>query len=162
MYDTGIAYLLWFLGGFGVLGLHRFYLNKVGTGVLWVCTAGLCGIGAFVDLLTLPSQVRDANLRKSYQLALAGGAMRPQYLQPPAAKRDSVERVILKTAKRNGGYVTPSEAALEGDFSIEEAKAALEKLSSKGFAEMRIRTNGVIVFVFPEFLKEGRNEFADL
>jgi len=162
MYDTGIAYLLWFLGGFGVFGLHRFYLNKVGTGILWACTGGMLGIGAFVDLLTLSSQVREANLRKSYQLALSAGQMRPQYLQAPAVKRDSIERVILKTAKRNGGYVTPSEAALEGDFTIEEARAALEKLSSKGFAEMRIRTNGVIVFVFSEFLREGRNEFADV
>ncbi len=162
MYETGIAYLLWFLGGFGTLGLHRFYLNKVGTGLLWLCTGGMCFVGAFVDLLTLPSQVREANLRKSYRAALAGAQAMPRYLPNPPVQRESVERVILKTAKKNGGYVTPSEVALEGDYRIEEAKEALEKLSAKGFAEMRIRTNGVIVYVFSEFVREGRNEFADV
>jgi TM2 domain-containing membrane protein YozV len=161
MYDTGIAYLLWFLGGFGTLGLHRFYLNKVGTGILWICSGGVFGVGAFVDLLTLSSQVREANLRKSYQAALAGGAMRPQYLPNPVP-RDNIERVILKTAKKNGGYATPSEVALEGNFNLDEARTALEKLAAKGFAEMRIRTNGVIVYVFSEFLREGQNDFTDI
>jgi hypothetical protein len=160
MYETGIAYLLWFLGGFGTLGLHRFYLNKVGTGILWICTGGMVGIGAFVDLLTLPAQVRDANMRKSYKLALAGGQGLP--LAAPAAAKDSIERVILKTARRNSGYVTASEVALEGNYGIEEAKSALEKLSAKGLAEMRIRTNGAIVFVFSEFVREGQNDFADI
>ncbi len=159
MYETGIAYLLWFLGGFGTLGFHRFYLNKVGTGILWLLSGGMFGIGAFVDLLTLPMQVREANLRKSYQAALNGPQVRPLVQTSP---KDSLERVILKVARKNSGYVTASEVALDGDFSIEEAKAALEKLSATGFAEMRIRTSGVIVFVFPEFMREGAREFADI
>ncbi|MBN2048976.1 MAG: NINE protein, partial [Spirochaetales bacterium] len=27
MYSTLVAYLLWFVSGFGALGLHRFYLG---------------------------------------------------------------------------------------------------------------------------------------
>lgn len=61
MRSTGIAYLLWFLGGFGVLGLHRFYAGRVGTGILWFFTGGLAGIGAFVDLFLIPGMVADAN-----------------------------------------------------------------------------------------------------
>lgn len=55
------AYLLWFLGLFGILGLHRFYLGKVGTGILYLLTLGLVGVGATIDLFTLGAQVDRIN-----------------------------------------------------------------------------------------------------
>jgi TM2 domain-containing membrane protein YozV len=59
MYSTGIAYLLWFF--LGVFGVHRFYLGKTGSGLLWLLTGGLCGIGQVVDLFLIPSMVDEAN-----------------------------------------------------------------------------------------------------
>jgi TM2 domain-containing membrane protein YozV len=60
MKSTGVAYLLWLIGGFGALGLHRFYTGNAVSGLIWFFTGGLLGIGAFVDLFLIPGLVRDA------------------------------------------------------------------------------------------------------
>ena len=43
-------WLCFFLGG---LGVHRFYVGKTGTGILWLCTGGLGAIGWFVDMIVI-------------------------------------------------------------------------------------------------------------
>jgi TM2 domain-containing membrane protein YozV len=39
-----------FLGEFGI---HRFYVGKIGTGILYLCTGGLFGIGWIVDVIMI-------------------------------------------------------------------------------------------------------------
>lgn len=58
-YDYTAAWvLLTFLGFFGA---HRFYLRKWGTGLLYLFTLGLLGIGILYDYWTLNSQVSELN-----------------------------------------------------------------------------------------------------
>lgn len=46
-----VAFLLcWFLG---YLGIHRFYVGKTGTGILYLLTVGIFGIGIFVDWIVI-------------------------------------------------------------------------------------------------------------
>jgi hypothetical protein len=47
-------------------GMHRFYVGKVGTGILWLFTWGLCGIGQLVDLI----MIATGKFRDNYGLPL--------------------------------------------------------------------------------------------
>lgn len=62
-YDGPYSYdLAWVLQTFlGVLGLHRMYIGKWWTGVLWLLTGGLFGVGYIYDYVTLNEQVSLAN-----------------------------------------------------------------------------------------------------
>jgi len=45
-----LAILCWFFGG---LGVHRFVVGKIGTGIVWLLTLGCFGIGVLVDFIMI-------------------------------------------------------------------------------------------------------------
>ncbi len=175
MFSVTITYLLWLLSGCGVLGFHRFYLKKVPTGILYFFSAGLCGFGAFYDLITIPHQVREANLKAKYMAAMEY----EKHMGKPIAFSNNhsneiiddrkktkntelsdanIEQEILKLAKSEGGIVTPGSLALEIHISLKKAEENLHKLVANSFAEMRITKDGRVVYLFKEFI----TDFTDL
>lgn len=56
-----VAYALWGLGLFGINGIHRFYLGKPVTGLIWLFSRGFLYIGQFCDLFLIPSMVKGRN-----------------------------------------------------------------------------------------------------
>ena len=63
---TAAWILLTFLGA---LGIHRFYLGKWGTGLIFLFTGGLLGFGVLYDLWTLNGQVSEINQRETLRVA---------------------------------------------------------------------------------------------
>ncbi|MDR0551226.1 MAG: TM2 domain-containing protein [Spirochaetaceae bacterium] len=167
MYSKTFAYLLWFFSGCGWLGLHRFYLRKPATAVLWMCTGGLFGIGSIYDLITLGSQVDNANMRAAlfngsaasaaaaYGAGFAGGT---RFVRDGSSRivrdKETAERAVLRLAKANNGIITAADLSLETGITMDEAKKKLEELAAKGHIDMRVKSNGALVFTVNEFLQD--------
>ncbi len=48
----------------GIFGLHRFYMGKIVTGLIYLLTAGLLGIGIIYDFWTLNEQISSINTER--------------------------------------------------------------------------------------------------
>ncbi len=73
MRSVGVAYGLCVLGFVCVAGIHRFYAGKYITGLIWLLTGGLLGIGTVVDLFLIPRMIE----RRNRELAAAGSYQVP-------------------------------------------------------------------------------------
>ena len=125
-------------------------------------------IGSIYDFFTLPGQVREANIRNALynrefkqfrnSQPVNGQTEDWRYANDAQFKvvngkgheKDSIEHVILKLARENKGILSVSEVALGAHISIEEAKKCLDTLVSKGFAELRVRKSGSLVYIIPD------------
>ena len=65
--QTGGGYnLAWiFLIFLGIFGIHRFYQGKIVTGLIYLLTGGIFGIGYIYDILCLNEQVCDQNQHRA-------------------------------------------------------------------------------------------------
>lgn len=57
--DFNLAWLL--LAFLGLFGIHRMYMGKWITGLIYLCTGGLLGLGYIYDLWTLNDQISLLN-----------------------------------------------------------------------------------------------------
>lgn len=161
MYKEGIGYGLWCLWLFGLAGVHRIYMGKYGTGILWLLTWGLFGIGQFVDLFRMKGLIKDANIREGYlphpRLAsrLQGGTSSPPQggsSQPALPPRpQNVQQVLLKAAQANGGALTVTQGVVTTGLTFEQVEEILREMVAKGYVDVDNAPNsGVVVYRFPE------------
>ncbi len=156
-HSKGLCYGLWCAGLFGACGIHRFYLGKIGTGILYLLTLGLLGIGQLYDLFAMNRLVRKADIREGHvphprQLALAQA--RSNQPQLPAIKPGpppTLRQALLQAAVKNGGELTVTQAVMATDRSFEEVETALREMVDKGYVDIdNAPGSGVIVYRFPD------------
>jgi TM2 domain-containing membrane protein YozV len=58
-YDYTLAWI--FLTFLGVFGIHRFYMGKWVTGLVYLCSGGLVGLGILYDYWTLNETISERN-----------------------------------------------------------------------------------------------------
>lgn len=158
MYKEGIGWGLWCLWMFGLAGVHRIYMGKYGSGILWLLTWGLFGVGQFVDLFRMKALVREANIREGYlphprlaerlQAPASAGAASSMTALPP---RQNVQQLLLKAAQGNGGALTVTQGVVTTGLTFEQVEGILRDMVAKGYVDVDNAPNsGVVVYRFPE------------
>jgi TM2 domain-containing membrane protein YozV len=123
------AYLLWFFFIFGLSGVHRFYLGKPVSGILYFLTFGFFGIGQFLDLLLIPGMVDEKNIKYKVLYSSSDAFFQPAIVRDVgyAHAQPSLEVQILKVCRdRNGA--TLSDCVIATEITVKEVKAKIEEL----------------------------------
>ena len=166
--NKGVAFALWLACLMGLCGIHRLYLGRIGTGLLWLFTGGLLGIGQFVDLFLLPGMVREENMKSAAFRALQEkrmlGAMQQRQMAVPAlqgqlalplgqqSEPDTPEKFrmkLVKAAAKYGGKLTVTQGVLETGKSFEEVEKELDSMSQSGYVGIdNDEQTGAVVYTF--------------
>lgn len=154
MNKVGSAYILW-LGCFLQLyGLHRLYNGKIGTGLLWLCTFGLFGVGQFVDLFLIPNMVDEHNtkLRGRMGISAAGVPLsQPAIVSIVKPSRERLMVHLLKAAVARNGKLSVTQGVMDTGASFAEVEAVLKEMVKSGYVTVDNHPDsGVVIYDFLE------------
>jgi len=159
--EKGTAYILWAGMFVGACGLQRLYAGKIGTGLLYLFTFGLLGVGQFIDLFLIPGMVEDANNRLLVQdagaAALVGPGGQRYYLPGKRAPRTTEEFqvALVQAAEKHGGHLSAAEAVAETGRGFKDVKKQLDAMAVNGFIELDSDDDGNEFYRFPGLGDEG-------
>jgi len=146
MKSKATAYLLWFF--LGIFGGHRFYIGKIGTGIIYLCSLGIFGIGWIIDLFTLGNQVdlynalhfgKGQNQQQSQSVVINMPSTTSQ-------SKENAEKVILRLSEETP-MLTFKEILNKTSLDFDDVDLALKKLVEKGIAK-EIKNEGQVMYSF--------------
>lgn len=91
--DPQTVLLTSLLGFLGLSGVHRFYLGQSGMGILYLLTAGLCGIGTIIDIFRHKGLAMERNMQIANELMLQVRSVAPTVPSTTAAHSSPVVSV---------------------------------------------------------------------
>ncbi|HEY9909190.1 MAG TPA: NINE protein [Thermosynechococcaceae cyanobacterium] len=159
MNKVGTAYILWLGMLLQVHGLHRLYNGKVLTGLLWLCTFGLFGVGQLIDLLLIPNMVKEHNLRYEERYGLSAGgvpivqAQVQEVLQqaPISTARQQLMVELLKAAVDRNGRLSVTQGVIGTGAGFAEVESVLKEMVRTGYVDIaNDPESGVVVYEFKE------------
>ena len=101
--------------------------------------------GARRPIFVIPNGMRGFPVRRTAEAEYR--LRRPR----DAAER---ERFVLQAAHEHRGVLTPADLAMEGHFTLAEAKAALDDLTQQAVCELEPTAQHLHRYVFPEFVAD--------
>jgi TM2 domain-containing membrane protein YozV len=147
MYSKNLAWILWALSALGPGGLHRFYLGKPLSGLLYLCTWNFLGVGLILDAFSLTDMVDAANARINAQLGPAGEA---RFLHAPDDS-EAMKRALLRAAQTRNGMITVTEGVMATGRTFAEVQAELDSMLKSGYVSVDNHpTTGTVVYKFYE------------
>ena len=123
--------------------MQRFYNRRPVSGILYLLTFGICGLGQLIDLFLIPSFVESSNYPLLLEEAIAA-----KQLQEP------LDRQLLLLARRSGSLgfsINDAVLALEpsGVFDVAAVRAEIERLLHADLLDITNNQQGRVVYREP-------------
>ncbi|MEM7495783.1 MAG: TM2 domain-containing protein [Myxococcota bacterium] len=152
----GLSYILCAMGLVSpVAGLHRFYLGRPLSGLLYLMTWGFFGIGTLMDLMQMPALVQQSNAVEQLQRELFSSWFPSR--QPSSTAQPSIDQRILRVAAQNSGTVTVQMVALATGLSLHEAEQELDRLLKEGFCTVDFSDDGCMIYTFQGLVEQAHS-----
>ncbi|RUT12272.1 hypothetical protein DSM107010_24860 [Chroococcidiopsis cubana SAG 39.79] len=156
MNKTSSSYILWLGCLLQVYGLHRFYNGKIATGLLWLFTFGLFGVGQLIDLFLIPDMVDDYNakLRAKMGLSAAGVPLSDAVVATQTIQVNPKEQLmvkLLKAAAAHGGKLSVTQGVMDTGATFAQVETTLKEMVKSGYVGVDNHpATGVVVYKFLE------------
>ena len=162
--STSTAFLLWLACALGLCGIHRFYLGRTWTGILYLLTFGFLGVGQLVDLVRLRQMVQDENLKRDAFSALAEKraitAGKVNLLTaavgdlPAAEPTESLRMKLLEAAAKRNGQLSVTEGVMVTGRPFDVVEAELDAMAKSGYVGISNDPDtGMVVYTFGQLAR---------
>ena len=148
MKNIELSYILCAMGLLSpAAGLHRFYLGRPVSGLLYLMTWGFFGVGTILDLIHMPLLIDESNAMEEQPQR----DIRLSWFPLPLLIRreePSIDQRILRMASRNNGAVTVQMVAMRTGLPLHEVEEELDRLLKAGFCTVDFDDEGCMIYTF--------------